>query len=176
MTGVREILRRNYFSPVARGNVLRSVGVINRMSPNMHSLPSVRCGLSRRAPVSLLAFSGIGVALMILSGCVVVAKPRRAPVPPPPPQTVVIAEPARAPQTVIIIHEAPPAPRREVIVERDRPSHAHVWIAGHWRHDGRVYLWVPGHWAVPPQVRAVWAEPRWELRGGAYIFIEGVWR
>jgi len=76
---------------------------------------------------------------------------------------------------VNIILGVPPPPRREVIIERDRPSREHVWIAGYWaNHRGRRD-WVAGHWERPPHGRTVWVEPRWEKRGRGYAFIEGYW-
>ena len=72
--------------------------------------------------------------------------------------------------------QAPPPPRREVIVERERPSHEHVWIKGYyvWR-EGR-HVWIAGHWERPPHPHAVWIEPRWEHRERGYVFVEGIWR
>ena len=46
--------------------------------------------------------------------------------------------PAPAPD-VLVICEAPPPLRREVVVAA--PSPYHVWIAGYWRHDGRDFVW-----------------------------------
>ena len=72
--------------------------------------------------------------------------------------------------------QAPPPPRREVIIERERPSAEHIWIKGYWRwHEGR-HVWVSGHWEHPPHAHAKWVEPRWEHRHEGYVFIEGFWR
>lgn len=70
---------------------------------------------------------------------------------------------------------APPPPRHEVIVERERPSRNHVWVAGYWaNHHGR-HEWVAGHWELPPHGRTVWIAPRWEKRDRGYVFIDGYW-
>jgi hypothetical protein len=69
-----------------------------------------------------------------------------------------------------------PAPRREAVRDRERPSNRHIWVAGYWRHDRGGYDWVPGHWEQPPRDRRTWVEPRWENRGGVHVFIEGTWR
>jgi hypothetical protein len=74
-----------------------------------------------------------------------------------------------------IVLEAPPSPRQEVIIERDRPSRDHVWVRGYWINRHGHHEWVAGHWEVPPRGRTVWIEPRWERRGRGYIFIEGYW-
>lgn len=145
------------------------------MNPQLLSSAPCSAALSRRDLIAVARFAGVGLVVASLSGCVVATnRPHRAPVVVAP--AVVVVEQPRVVEKVIVIREAPPPLRKEVIIERDRPSRAHVWIAGHWRHDGRVYVWVPGHWDTPPRARAVWVEPRWERRDGVYIFIEGIWR
>ena len=74
-----------------------------------------------------------------------------------------------------IVLGAPPPPRREVIIERDRPSRDHVWVAGYWANRRGQREWVAGRWERPPQGRTLWVEPRWEKRGPGYAFIEGYW-
>ena len=76
---------------------------------------------------------------------------------------------------VSIILGAPPPPRHEVIIEKQRPSRDHVWIAGYWANHRGQRDWVAGHWERPPQGRTVWVEPRWEKRGHGYAFVEGYW-
>lgn len=133
-----------------RGNRRGGRSVFGRMIP-LHP---------RFSRAAILA--GASLTLFASAGCIVAERrPHR---------------PAPVVETVVVIREAPPPLRREIVVERERPSARHVWIAGFWRHDGRVYMWVPGRWEVPPHARAVWVEPRWEFRGGTHIFIEGVWR
>jgi len=72
--------------------------------------------------------------------------------------------------------QAPPPPRREVIVERERPSRDHVWIRGYWVWREGRHVWINGRWERPPHPHAVWIEPRWERRDRGYVFIEGFWR
>ena len=76
---------------------------------------------------------------------------------------------------VDLIFEAPPPPRHEVIVERERPSRDHVWVPGYWIGRQRKHEWVPGHWERPPHGRTLWVEPRWEKRDRGYVFVEGFW-
>jgi hypothetical protein len=123
--------------------------------------------LSRPAPKLLLAIT-VASGAAALAGCVMepAHRPRRE---------VTVVTPAPGPAaTTVVIREAPPPLRVEVFT--DRPSPRHIWIKGHWRHDGRSYAWVPGHWVLPLRRGAVWVEPRWELRGGGYVFVEGFWR
>ncbi|HZP60983.1 MAG TPA: hypothetical protein VFB27_11730 [Opitutaceae bacterium] len=115
-----------------------------------------------------------GLALGLLSGCVVERPPpRRVYVEPAPPPPVLVERPAPPPGEVVVIREAPPPPRVEVIPARPGPRY--VWCPGHWRYNGRYY-WVPGHWERPPREHAEWIAPHWEVRGGGYVFIEGIWR
>jgi len=74
------------------------------------------------------------------------------------------------------VAQPPPAPRREVVIESQRPSRDHVWIKGYyvWR-EGR-HVWIAGHWERPPRPHAVWIEPRWEHHKEGYVFVEGFWR
>ena len=76
---------------------------------------------------------------------------------------------------VNLVIGAPPPPRHEVIVERERPSHDHIWVRGYWANRHGHHEWVAGHWELPPRGRNVWVEPRWEKRGHGYVFIEGFW-
>lgn len=112
----------------------------------------------------------------LLAGCV--ERPARTVIierPAPPPSSVVVAEPSSpAPSVDVVIQAAPPPVRREVITVR--PSHRHVWVAGHWVYRGGRYEWSNGHWALPPRAHAVYVSPRWERRGNGWIFIEGTWR
>jgi len=112
--------------------------------------------------------------LFILSGCVVAETPRV--------HRTVYVEPAPAvvgPTAGIrlsFVAQPPPAPRREVIVVRDRPSPDHVWVNGYWVWRESRHVWVAGHWEHPPRPHAVWVEPRWEHRHEGYVFIAGTWR
>ena len=74
-----------------------------------------------------------------------------------------------------IILGAPPPPRHEVIIERNRPSRDHVWINGYWMNNHGRREWRAGHWERPPQGRTLWVEPRWEQRGRGYAFVDGYW-
>ena len=70
---------------------------------------------------------------------------------------------------------APPPPRHEVIIERDRPSRDYVWVTGYWASRHGRHEWIPGHWELPPRGRNVWVAPRWEKHDRGYVFIEGYW-
>jgi hypothetical protein len=74
----------------------------------------------------------------------------------------------------VIVRMAPPAPKKEIIVERPSPRHA--WIAGHWVWVGSRHEWIRGHWDLPPQGKSVWVDARWDRRGEGFVFIEGFWR
>jgi hypothetical protein len=90
---------------------------------------------------------------------------------------MVFAVPAQAQIHIGLgIRVGPPAPVREVVVER--PFRNAVWIAGFYRWHPRrhEYFWVPGRWARTPRAGAVWLPERWERRSGEWIFYEGRWK
>lgn len=78
--------------------------------------------------------------------------------------------------TLNIVAKAPPPPRHEVIIERERPSPGHIWIKGYWVWRKGRHVWMAGHWEHPPHANAVWTEPSWERRDRGYVLIEGFWR
>lgn len=79
----------------------------------------------------------------------------------------------RAPVEVIVV-QAPPALRVEVISAR--PSAAHVCVPGFWAWGGSVYVWTPSAWVLPPEPAAVWVAPRYEERSGVHVSISGFWK
>ena len=102
----------------------------------------------------------------LLTGCVI--RPARAvvvePLPPPPP----------LPVAELVVEQAPPAPRVEVIPAPPSPNH--VWIGGVWSwRDGR-HVWLAGHYVVRPHPHAVWVAARWEHRPHGWVWVEGSWR
>lgn len=79
----------------------------------------------------------------------------------------------RAPVEVIVL-QAPPALRIEVISAR--PSATHVWVTGYWVWESSAYIWAPGVWVLPPEPAAVWVAPRYEERSGVHVSISGFWK
>jgi hypothetical protein len=72
-----------------------------------------------------------------------------------------------------VIHEAPPAPRVEVVTVVPGPGH--VWISGYWQRRGGRYAWVPGHWSrVRPGY--FWAPGHWVRHGSGWHFSGGFWQ
>lgn len=76
----------------------------------------------------------------------------------------------------VVVTEAPPAPRVEVIGVA--PSPRHVWISGHWAWDGRGrhYAWVNGYWEVRPREYASYTPGHWERTGNTWVYVEGYWK
>src|SRR5258708_3884938 len=56
-------------------------------------------------------------------------------------ETVVVERPKEESKdkTIVVLKEAPPAPKAEVVVVR--PSEKHVWVAGYWRPSGKTWVW-----------------------------------
>ena len=118
-------------------------------------------------PITTLAL--LTPALILLSGCVVAERPRS--------HRTVFVEPAPAMAVdTMVIATAPPPPRREVIIERERPSSDHTWVGGYWNWREGRHVWIAGHWERPPQPGCTWIEPRWEHRDHGYVFVGGSWR
>ena len=86
---------------------------------------------------------------------------------------VVVRERVVAPSETVVVTEAPPAPRVEVIPAA--PSPAHVWVGGYWSWQGR-WVWVPGHWASRPAPSSTWVAGHWAPRRRGYVWVPGHWR
>jgi hypothetical protein len=77
----------------------------------------------------------------------------------------------------IQIDPAPPPPRHEVMVERERPGPDYVWIAGYWDGAPGHYVWTAGHWDRPPHGHGHWVAPAWvKDSNGHYHQVRGEWR
>lgn len=127
-------------------------------------------------PTTLVLVLGAALpAAVFSSGCV-----RRTVVVQTPPATVIQQAPAMtmapAPATppVVVLKEAPPAPRFEEM--SPKPASDYVWIPGYWAWRAGQQQWVAGHWEVPPHVGAKWVAPKWERQGDGYMFIQGYWQ
>jgi hypothetical protein len=74
----------------------------------------------------------------------------------------------------IVVKQAPPTVRVEVVPAR--PSPKHIWVPGFWTWETTAYAWTPGIWMLPPEPAAVWVAPRFESRSGVSVFISGYWK
>ncbi len=74
----------------------------------------------------------------------------------------------------VTVQQAPPAAKKEAII--DRPTPRHVWVTGYWVWKDSKYEWLTGHWELPPRGTESWVAPRWEQHGDSYTFSEGFWR
>ena len=142
------------------------------MNPTLYTLPTAG-GRSKCLGVQLSFIACSAVALSLLSSCA-----RRPIIVQAPPATVIQSAPAAAPaptgRDVIIVREAPPAPRAETIPVQTSPQQ--TWVPGYWSwHEGK-HTWVAGHYETPPSPTATWVAPRWEQRSDGYAFIPGGWR
>lgn len=130
----------------------------------------------------------LGGVLALLTGCGTYPESHQVSAPPPAPPTssavvanptpvtVVTAQNAPAPGTIIVT-QVPPPQRQEVAIARpEQPSVGHVWVEGYWVWRNSRYEWMAGHWTRPPNSGAVWVAPRWEQEGNSYRFYEGYWR
>jgi hypothetical protein len=77
----------------------------------------------------------------------------------------------------IVLDPAPPPPRHEIVVERDRPGPDYLWIDGYWDGSPGRYVWVAGRWDRPPHPHGAWVAPHWDRdHDGHYHMTKGEWR
>jgi hypothetical protein len=74
-------------------------------------------------------------------------------------------------ERVVVIREAPPAPRQEAAPSARR---GYVWVPGHYEYRRRGYEWVSGHWLRERRGYAYNA-PRWVERNGQWVMEQGRW-
>ena len=72
---------------------------------------------------------------------------------------------------VVIVREAPPAPREEVI---PAPRHGYVWAPGHWEYRGHKHQWIAGTW-IRARAGYVYHAPVWEEHDGGWRMKPGSW-
>src|SRR5678815_5657265 len=75
---------------------------------------------------------------------------------------------ATAPTGTVIVTEAPPAPRQEVIGVA--PSTSHVWVQGYWSYRNGRYVWMPGHYELRPRPAAAWVAGHWDRTSRGWVW------
>ena len=74
-------------------------------------------------------------------------------------------------QRTVIIREAPPPPREEVV---PGPRRGQAWAPGHWAWRNGQHVWVSGHWMrARPGHR--WVGDTWVERNGRWAYQGGRW-
>jgi hypothetical protein len=74
---------------------------------------------------------------------------------------------------LIVVREAPPAPRYED--RGPQPGPDFFWVEGHWTRDRDHWVWIRGHWDRRPRPEAVWVAGHWDRRDDGYVWVEGSW-
>jgi hypothetical protein len=77
-----------------------------------------------------------------------------------------------SPNPPLVVDQAPPAPRVEVIPVA--PGSNYYWVPGYWSWNG-TWVWRAGYWTVRPWHNAVWVPGHWSRHGRGYIWIRGRW-
>jgi hypothetical protein len=80
-----------------------------------------------------------------------------------------VALPASA--AVIIVREAPPPPRDEVM---PAPRHGYTWASGHWEWRNNKHQWVRGTW-IRDRKGYVYHGPTWQEHDGRWQMSKGAW-
>jgi len=73
----------------------------------------------------------------------------------------------------VIVTEAPPAPRTEVIGVA--PSTSHVWVPGYWSYQNGRWVWIKGHYEVRPRLNATWVPGHWDRTTRGWAWTPGHW-
>ena len=81
------------------------------------------------------------------------------------------AVPAASFARTVIITEAPPEPRHEVVPPARR---GYEWAPGHWEWRGNRHQWIAGHWLREHRGQH-WVAERWEQRGDRWVMAPGRW-
>lgn len=81
-----------------------------------------------------------------------------------------VAVPATS--AIIVVRQAPPAPRVERMPEARRGQ---IWIPGHWDWRSNRYVWVKGKY-MRDRKGYVYNAPSWEERDGRWHRAGGNWR
>ena len=79
---------------------------------------------------------------------------------------------APATSAVIVVRQAPPAPRVETVPEARR---GHVWVPGHYDWRGKRYVWVKGTY-MRERRGYMYDAPAWEEHDGRWHRTGGNWR
>jgi hypothetical protein len=78
------------------------------------------------------------------------------------------------PREEVVVGEAAPASRVEVIPVA--PSVNHVWVAGYWSWRGGSWVWVSGRHVLRPRVGVVWVAGHWARHPRGWVWVHGCWR
>jgi hypothetical protein len=80
-----------------------------------------------------------------------------------------VTAPARS--AIVIVREAPPAPRAERVPQARR---GYVWAPGHWEWRNNRHTWVRGKW-MRDRKGYLYNAPSWEQRDGRWQMMGGNW-
>ena len=83
--------------------------------------------------------------------------------------------PPLVPTGAVVVTEAPPAPRHEVV--GTAPDTASVWVPGYWSRSNDQWVWIPGHFESRPQPGVVWVPGHWDKSpdGRGWVWTAGRW-
>ncbi|HEX4477572.1 MAG TPA: hypothetical protein VH142_20925 [Polyangiaceae bacterium] len=117
-----------------------------------------------KATVVLSALA-LGALPLVSSGCYVESGPAATP----------YAEPAPAPQEVVVENPPPPPPPVYEAPPAPPPQPGMVYVQGNHRWDGHKYVWEKGHYDRPPRPNARYEAGHWEPRGHGKVWVNARW-
>ncbi len=82
---------------------------------------------------------------------------------------------AGAAHSRVYVRIAPPAPRKVTVVAVKRPYRNAIYVAGHWKWNGRRYVWVSARW-VKPRKGFVYVPGHWRHNRRGWYWVPGHWK
>ncbi|MDG4604940.1 MAG: hypothetical protein P9D89_02525 [Candidatus Contendobacter sp.] len=74
----------------------------------------------------------------------------------------------------MIVHDAPPPLRTEVITVAPSPQHA--WVPGYWTWRNDEWVWQSGYWESRPYPDAQWVPGQWVATANGWRWKDGQWQ
>jgi len=73
----------------------------------------------------------------------------------------------------VIVAQAPPDPRHEVVTVA--PSTEHIWVRGYWMNSNGRWTWIPGHYERRPRAGVAWVQGHWDRTSRGWVWTPGHW-
>ena len=80
---------------------------------------------------------------------------------------------ATAPTGAVVVTQAPPAPRQEVVGVMPGPEY--VWVRGYWLSRNGHWVWMNGHYERRPRPGVAWVQGHWDNTSRGWVWTPGHW-
>ncbi|MCA9742036.1 MAG: YXWGXW repeat-containing protein [Deferribacteres bacterium] len=75
----------------------------------------------------------------------------------------------------VYVHIAPPKPKAVHVVKSKKMHRDAIWVAGHWKWNGKKYIWADGRW-LAPRKGMIYVPGHWEKNRQGWFYIDGHWK